>query len=101
MYILPRGDLVTAASLAGRGGRVRSMVGRSPWPGGPLGGRRPRRPPRALLDADRVVPAAGPGGPARTRGSAPPGCTMPPCSLARRRFFLDSIVWGAAPLRGG
>src|ERR1035441_4116387 len=127
MYILPRGDLVTAASLAGRGWRVRSMVGRSPWTWGPLWGRRPRRPARALLDADSVVaaggpggaagvggdgaprslvpppsvvPAAGGGGPERTRGSAPPGCTMPPCSLARRRFFVDSIVGGAAELRG-
>src|ERR1022692_3012819 len=36
------------------------------------GGRRPRRPAGAPPDADIVVPAAGRGGPPRTRGSAPP-----------------------------
>src|ERR1017187_8066380 len=35
-------------------------------------GRRPRRPVRTRQDADVVVSAAGPGGPARTGGSAPP-----------------------------
>src|ERR1022692_1626089 len=52
------------------------IVGRPP----PVRGRRPRRPARALHDADPIVPAAGRGRPARTRGSAP-------------QFVQDSQFW--------
>src|ERR1035438_7296126 len=57
-------------------GHVAFMVGHSLWSRGPLWGRRPRRPARAVLDADSVVPAAGRGRPGPegtpTRGAAPP-----------------------------
>src|ERR1035441_2101937 len=42
-----------------------SVVGRSPWTG-------PRGHPDAPVGLPRVDERAGPGGPARTRGSAPP-----------------------------
>src|ERR1019366_2664287 len=62
-------------------GHVAFMVGHSLCSRGPLWGRRPRRPARAVLDADSVVPAAGRGRPGPegtpTRGAAPkiPGMT--------------------------
>src|ERR1017187_2175234 len=68
------------------------IVGLTPRSWGPLWGRRPRRPARALHDTDIVVPTAGPGGPARTRGSAPPGCPH------RADYFLGAP--GAAPRPG-
>src|ERR1035438_6397131 len=58
-------------------------------------GRRPRRPVRARRYADVVVQAAGPGGPARTRGSAPPtprrGCVGRSCGHHLEHAIGDGV----------
>ena len=54
-------------------GHIAFMAGHSLWSRGPLWGRRPGRPARAVLDADSVVPAAGRGPSCADQGGRPRG----------------------------
>src|SRR5450631_4175406 len=59
-------NMFSDSSLSGLVAHRGPTCGADPWADPLVRGRRPRRPPRSLQ-------AAGPGGPARTRGSAPQG----------------------------
>ena len=67
------------------------------WGGPPVRGRRPRRPARALQDAEIVAPDAGRGRPARTRGSAPP--IRPSRQLRRKLCGIGLKACPTQPIR--